>query len=887
VGPFAVLLQQYRQAAGLSQEELAERAGLSARGISDLERGVRRSPYPVTVRALAKALDLDATAQTRLLAAVRPRSGVPEARGSTASLPIPLSSFVGRECEIAEVRRLLATTRLLTLTGPGGVGKTRLALAVAGDELETFPDGVWFVDLAPLAEPGLVPQGVASALGVRQQPGRPMLEALADMLRARRMLLVLDNCEHLLPACAELADTLLRTCPDLTILATSRAVLDVAGEIAWPVPSLGLPSTHAGPAAGWAAGSEAVRLFVERARAAAPHFELDDGNASAVATICRRLDGLPLAIELAATRVRALAPQQIVERLDDALGLLVTGPRTAPARLQTMRAALDWSYSLLSEPDRRLFERLAVFAGGWDLEAAEAVCAGDGIQTGEILDALTRLVDQSMVAAEPSADQTVRFRLLEPPRQYAGERLGVRDEVDLVQRRHANYYTALVERIGTVAWGPDSVGRRATLEREYGNVRAALRWLVARGEADAAQRLGSTLMSFWQLTGRAGEGRAWLDEILSLPAGTARTTARVRALVAAGRLAIELGDFRVAQSMLEEGHALARALGDRPGVVEVLNELGIVALFRREFALARALAEEGLSISQTTGQRAMEGLSCFVIAEAAYLLGDPAAVALAERALGILTDVEFPSVASIALRTLGAIHFVRGDFPTARALFERGLAAHPPDVVELNQLSILVHLGWVATEEGDLPRAKSWLIQALRLAQQNFGRARLVVPLEGLAQVAAASGQPSSALRLAGAAAALRETHAVRPTPTEHAQLERWLTRARANLGQMAVHSAWATGRQLTPEKAVAEALALEVPSSSIRRAPVRSRSDALTAREREVALLVGEGLGTREIAARLVIAEGTARVHIERILAKLDLHSRTQLAARAATGQL
>jgi predicted ATPase/transcriptional regulator with XRE-family HTH domain len=811
-GQFAVVLQQYRAAAGLSQEELAERAGLSRRGISDLERGERRAPHLTTVRRLADGLGLTNAQRCQLLQSVHPAAVAVAAvdDSSLLPLPVPRTSFIGREHEIAAVIELLGCTRLLTLTGVGGSGKTRLALAVASRVLDAFPHAVWLVDLAPLADADLVPQTVARVFGVRERPGQSTAAALTDFINTRRLLLLLDNCEHLAAACAGLADRLLSACPGLVILATSRAVLEVSGEATWRVPPLTLPGAGDPQSSDALGDFEAVRLFVERARATVPQFALDASNEQTVVAICRRLDGMPLAIELAAARVQLLTPEQIDQRLDHALSLLVTGPRSAPARQQTMRATLDWSYTLLSEAERRLFERVAVFAAGWTLEAAEGICADAADGAAVVLDRLGRLVDHSMVMVQSSSG-AVRFRLLEPLRQYAAERLELRGETAAIRDRHSSYYASWAERIGVVSWGPDCSGRRAALERDYENLRATLRWLISSGHAEAAQRLGGLLMAFWQLTGRAGEGLAWLNEMLASPGSASRTTAGVRALIAAGRLATDLGDYRAAHQRLDEAFRLANELADVAGRVEVLNEVAVVALYRREFALARALAEECAALSQTTGQLAMEGLSRHLIAETAFHLGDPDAAALAERAIAVLVEAEFPSVISVAYRVLGMVHFSRDDFAAARAMFERALTAHPSDVVELNRLAILVSLGWVAIQEADLAEAKGWLVQALTLAHTRFGPARLVLALEGLAQLAAADGQPEPAVRLAAAAEALREAHTIRPTPIEHMQLERWLTRARAVLGQHEADEARASGRRLSPQQAVTEALELQV----------------------------------------------------------------------------
>src|SRR5262245_33625970 len=456
---FGALLKRYRLRAGWTQEALAERAGVSARAVSDLERGLNRAPQRGTRDRLVEALGLAAEERrgVELVARPAPRrprpSAPPEPRppadARPHNLPLSLTSFVGREHELAAVRTVVAEHRLVTLTGPGGIGKTRLALQAAAGLLPGCPHGVWLIDLAAAAAAAAVARGVAAAVGVREEPGRPLLATLAAALAPRRLLLVLDNCEHLLDACATLADALLRACPHVRLLATSREALGIAGEAVWRVPSLAVPVDTAGqpaPDATGLAGYAGVRLFADRAAAVQPAFTLTEQNATAVAAICARLDGIPLALELAAALVRVLPPRQLLARLDDRFRLLTSGDRAAPPRQQTLRATMEWSYALLTEPERRLFARLAVFSGGWTLEAAEAVGAGNGVGETDVLDLLARLVDQSLVIADEASGGTARFRLLETVREYAREQLTASSEHDAPGRAHATYFLALAEK---------------------------------------------------------------------------------------------------------------------------------------------------------------------------------------------------------------------------------------------------------------------------------------------------------------------------------------------------------------------------------------------------------------------------------------------------------
>src|SRR6266567_3728375 len=455
-----------------------------------------------------------ASSPTDAAAARRPaRASMP-----TLGASVPLSSFIGRERELQEVKRVLSGTRLLTLTGPGGVGKTRLAIEVARDLHggTTFADGGSFASLAALADAPLVPQQIATALGIHEEAGRPILETLAEALSSRRLLLVLDNCEHLVEACAQVADALLRNCPLLTILATSRESLNIAGEKVWPVPPLSIPASTEMRHVHGLLECEAIRLFVERAQTGVPSFTLTDANAPAVAEICTRLDGLPLAIELAAARVRLLGPDQIAARLADRFRLLAGGARTAMPRHQTIGALVDWSYELLPEDERTLFCRVGVFAGNWSLEAAEAVGGGDGIKPSTVLDLLGHLVDKSLVVAQlPNLRGEVRYRLLETLREYALERLTAETTLGAARQRHARYFLEFAERADARLWAGDDAGAVSSIEPEHDNVRAAMRHLLATGEAECAARLAGALGMFWFFGGYLGEGRAWLREVLS------------------------------------------------------------------------------------------------------------------------------------------------------------------------------------------------------------------------------------------------------------------------------------------------------------------------------------------------------------------------------------
>jgi non-specific serine/threonine protein kinase len=521
---------------------------------------------------------------------------------------------------MAEVTRVLGGTRLLTLTGPGGTGKTRLALQVAADLLARYPQGVWLVELAPLADPALVPQAVATVLGVQEDASRSLVAALTEALRPKHILLLLDNCEHLLDACAQLAEALLRGCAHLSILATSREALGIAGETAWRVPSLALPDPRHLPPRETLAQCEAVRLFMDRALAAQPHFLLTDHNAPAVVQLCHRLDGIPLAIELAAARLRGLSVEQLAARLDQRFRLLTGGSRTALPRQQTLQAMVDWSYSLLSVPEQTLFARLSVFTGGFTLEAAEMVCAGDPITDEDVLDLLLRLIDKSLIDAEDGPDGIERYRLLETLRQYGRERLVAGGTAAALRERHAAYFLALAEQAVPALRGREHAAWLQRLEQEHDNLRAALAWWLGAEEqpgqeesgarAEAGLRLAGALWGFWFHRGYRGEGLRWLEQALGQSGGAPST--RAAALTGAEDLTWYLGDGVRGRALLAESVALFRTAGERRGLADALAFLGFI-MREQDHARGTALLEESITIARAVGGPGLIGwtLMCF------------------------------------------------------------------------------------------------------------------------------------------------------------------------------------------------------------------------------------------------------------------------------------
>lgn len=706
-------------------------------------------------------------------------------RATSNNLPLQLTSFIGRERETAEVKKLLTTTRLLTLMGPGGCGKTRLALRVAADLVPGFADGVWWVELAPLSDAALVSQAVASAVGAREASGRPLTETLVEYLRPRTLLLVLDNCEHLVAACAEFAELLLRACPQLRILTTSREALSIAGETSYLVPSLALPAAQTvGDAITETAAlaelgrTEAVRLFVERAMAVLPAFRLTEQNAPAVVQVCQRLDGVPLAIELAAARVRVLPVEQIAARLDDSIRLLTAGSRTALPRHQTLRATIEWSYDLLAEQERTLFRRLAVFAGGFTLDAIDAICAEEGghddAWSPDILDLVAALVDKSLVVMQ-ERDGRARYRLLETIRQYGSGLLEPGEEAT-GRRRHARFYLALAEEVEPHLNDPD---RRPWLERleiEHENLRAALRWALTTSEAETALRLAAALWWFWFHRGFWSEGRAWLAQALATPFASTEEDAgaglavRSRALLGAGVLAWASGDHAAALPVLEKSVAIARRLGDKNILGHALQFLAQEMLSHGEPDAASSLAAEAVKLSREMGDVFCLGGSLVTAALAAQFRGDStAARSMLEESVSILRSAGDAWTLALALRNLGYLALRQGDYERAATL-------------QIESLLSLRDLG------------EQWFVSR---------------SLEALAEAVAMQGDAERAARLFGASEALREAIGASVLPYYRGEYERGVAAARAPLGEAAFAAAWAEGRAMTMEQAIEFALAL------------------------------------------------------------------------------
>jgi predicted ATPase/DNA-binding CsgD family transcriptional regulator len=820
---------------------------------------------------------------------------------SPTNLPLPLNSIIGREQEMFEVKALLNATQLLTLTGAGGCGKTRLALQLGSDISHTsaFPQGVWWIELAALTDPELLPQQIASSLGIVEQAGRSMTGTLSAFLQPKQLLLILDNCEHLVTACAHLVETLLYTCPRLRILATSREALNISGELVWLVPSLPFPRTSHLPMLEELVKYGAIQLFTERAATVLPSFTLTPENAPAVLHICQRLDGIPLATELAAARVNVISLEQIAARLDDAYRLLTSGRRTALPRHQTLRATMDWSYSLLSEQERILFRRLSVFAGGFTLEAAEAVCSDEWIAESEILDILSRLVDKSLVMVEEREGEA-RYRLLETILQYSQERLWEAGEVALLQERHWTWYTGLVERAGLDLLGPQQMAWFNRFEREHDNLRAALGRLLERGEAEIAARIGGGVFyHFWLYRGYRTEARNLLERILTQYAE--QTSTRAWVLLNAGLLAFYQDGPTRAHILLEEGLILSRVLADRQLIAYFLNALGYLRHSQGDDEQAIALYEECLPLLREMGDKLVLMLALSGWGLALLALGEyERARALCEESLALARELGSPDRIAASLTDLAFVVLEEGNEEQARALCEESLTIRQQLGDKGGYAHTLSILGRLALQQGDVERATQCYRESLLLRQETGEKEGVASALEGLARVAAIRGQTRSAAQLFGAAEAMRKTLGTPLPPTERAFHERAVAAVRSDLNESAFAQAWAEGQAMPLGQAMSVALQVQEqftsryeidtvvpsPTPSAVIAP-KGNSFGLTAREIEVLQLVSLGLTDAQIAEKLFISPRTVEAHVRSFLNKLGVSSRTAATRSAIAHQL
>jgi predicted ATPase/class 3 adenylate cyclase len=730
------------------------------------------------------------------------------------NLPTQLTSFVGRERELASAKEKLSSARLLSLIGPGGTGKTRLSLQLATDVLGSYPDGVWFVELAALTEAALIPHAIASAVGVRQQMGMPLMDLLIDYLRTRTLLLILDNCEHLVEACAKLADQLLHACPDIQIVASSREALDIRGEMILRVPSLSLPDETKVTAQALSE-NEAVQLFCERALAAAPKFALSDKNAPSVAEICRRLDGIPLALELAAARVTVLSPDQIASRLDDRFRLLTGGGRTAVPRQQTLRAMIDWSYEILSEPERKSLRALSVFASSWTFEAAEAVCPGL-----DVLDLLTQLVNKSLVIME-SEENGTRYRLLETIRQYGREKALEAGEWEGLGHVQLAYFVDLAELGSHKLFSPEVYEWIPRLLVEYDNFRSALEWGMEH-EPEVALRLAGALSGLWLRSGRSAEGVNWTSEALRREeqrptlegeAGRQQKRLRLNAWHVIAILAY-LNDNRVALEAAQRCVDLARLLGDARMLVINLAIVCWEKMIFGENAGALAAVEEGLNLARSGGDKYAEGIALGALAWYRLTVDhDVEAARLNEaQSLALLEGEVFSwgGLQSFFGPARGAL--LRGDYAAARERFAKALPIFEKMGDEHRVTMIQSWLAHMQRHEGHFREAESEYRKTIRLWQKLGHRGAVAHQLESFAMVALELGQPERAARLFGAAEALREKIAMPMDPDERIEYDQQVGALRGRLEEDTLASAWAAGRALTMEQAISYAVSESAP---------------------------------------------------------------------------
>ncbi len=662
------------------------------------------------------------------------------------NLPIQSTSFIGREQEMEDVKRLLGTTRLLTLTGTGGCGKTRLALQVAIEVLENHPDGVWLVELASISEPTLAVQTVATVLGLRDEPGRPLIEILTDYLKSKSLLLLVDNCEHLVAECAFLTNTLLRSCPDLKILATSRAALHVPGEHTWRVPSLLPPDpahlpTEEKDLPVIVAEYDAVRLFIDRVAAHRADFYLNSQNARAVAQVCHRLDGIPLALEMAAARTRALTVDQIAARLDNRFRLLTGRSQMAPTRQQTLRALIDWSYDLLTQQEQTLLQHLCIFAGGWSLEAAEKVCSNVGITEEDMIDILTSLVDKSLVVFE-ERNGVGRYHLLETVRQYAWERLGDGAQLEILRGKHLAYFLAVAAEAKMNLQGAEQQTWLERLEVEHDNLRAALLWCrEAEGPIEAGLRLAATLWRFWFVRGYLSEGRTHLETLLSQETAQERTKERGKALSGAACLAFSQGDYACAHSYYEQSLAIFQELGDKKGMAHSLGGLGLLTHMQENYAAARPPQEQSLALFRELDNKPGIALALLRLGNLAYGQGNYAvARSCYEESLSIRRELGDKRGITAVLSNLGMIVDDQNDYDSARSLLEECLSMRRELEDRRGIAHALLCLGIVAYNQNDYAGARSFYEGSLAIEHELGNKPGIATALSNLGSVAREQG---------------------------------------------------------------------------------------------------------------------------------------------------
>jgi non-specific serine/threonine protein kinase len=869
-------LRSRRRGLGLTQAALAQTLGVSANTVARWERGELRISNPERVRAVFGRLEREAGSPSEFKSSFAPPPPQPHiirmrrVEIGKANLPVQLTSFIGRERELADAARLLDRARMVTVTGPAGIGKTRFALQLAAQRSGQYPDGVRFVELGSIKDPSLITQAIATVLQVPEQHGQPLIETVNQRLCPLRLLLVLDNCEHLLSACATVAEALLRASPGVRILATTRERLRIGAERVWRVAPLSLPDPFRPGSEASIEHFEAISLFVQRARGVQPGFCATRDNASTLVEICRHLDGIPLAIELAAACTDFLSPSQILVRLGDRFTLLSSGSRTAPPRQQSLARAIGWSCDLLTEPERTVFARSSIFAGVFTAEATAAVCSGDGIGSAEVLDLIGQLVRKSLIVAEPSPSGEIHYRLLETLRAYAQQLLQKNGEQERIALRHASFHVGLAKRSlyeeAPAAWAPQ-------MNRHYEDLEEALWRLVDRGDLHGAQLVGAALSQVWRQRGHISKGRTTLATLLELPGGRKPTRARANLLLAAGYLALYQSDLSTARTLLEDCVSTLQCLDESRELPMALGYLADIDMAHADCAAARLHLEAGLAASRRVDDDWAEATLLVRLAQTVSEQGEPETAAeLARQAMPVLSGRGAKRVLAMALQVLADTAVSQHDHAAALRLLEEALANWNSVGGLKGAAWTLLDLARLALAGGEDALAAIHFGESLATCREVGDRWGVALGLEGFISLAARAGRAEHAVRLAGAAAAIRESVQVTLTTKQAGWLAEDLAVARRLLSQSRYSAAWEAGKAMSNADAVALALGHNDSTTPTQ----------LTSREREVVRLVARGWTNRQIAEALVIDQRTAEGHVRRILARLGLQRRAQIAAWA-----